>query len=149
MKKLNNLCPFKWFVLEIFPFIEADFDAITNYQLLCKVVEYLNKTIDKTNELGSQVEILVNWFNNLDVQDEVDKKLDEMTEDGTLAEIINQEIFNNLNEEIQQNKADISAINSNITSIEEQINQTDKIIMFGDSYARGSLGGRTNYYIMV
>lgn len=102
MKKFNNLCPFKWFVLENFPFIEADFDAITNYQLLCKVVEYLNKTIDKTNELGSQVEILVNWFNNLDVQDEVDKKLDEMTEDGTLAEIINQEIFNELNEKINK-----------------------------------------------
>ncbi len=101
MKKFNNLCPFKWFVLENFPFIEADFDAINNYQLLCKVVEYLNKTIDKTNELGSQVEILVNWFNNLDVQDEVDKKLDEMVEDGTLAEIINQEIFNELNNKIE------------------------------------------------
>lgn len=90
MKKFNNLCPFKWFVLENFPFIEADFDAITNYQLLCKVVEYLNKTINKTNELGSQVEILVNWFNNLDVQDEINNKLDEMAESGQLADIISQ-----------------------------------------------------------
>ena len=73
MKKFNNLCPFKWFVLENFPFIEADFDAITNYQLLCKVVEYLNKTIDKTNELGKEVENLINWFNILDVQYELDK----------------------------------------------------------------------------
>lgn len=111
MKKFNNLCPFKWFVLENFPFIEADFDAITNYQLLCKVVEYLNKTIDKTNELGSQVEILVNWFNNLDVQDEVDKKLDEMVEDGTLAEIINQEIFNELNTKINENISNIENLN--------------------------------------
>nr|DAI89285.1 MAG TPA: hypothetical protein [Caudoviricetes sp.] len=29
----KNLCPFKWFVLQNFPFIEADFDAITNFIL--------------------------------------------------------------------------------------------------------------------
>ena len=52
------LTPFKWFILENFPFIEEDFDAITNYQLLCKVVEYLNKTIHKTNELGADVLIV-------------------------------------------------------------------------------------------
>lgn len=88
-KKYNyKLTPFKLCVLENFPFIEADFDAITNYQLLCKVVEYLNKTIDKTNELGNQVEALNNWFNNLDVQDEINNKLDEMAESGELEQII-------------------------------------------------------------
>ena len=34
---------FKRFVIQNFPFIEEDFDALTNYQLFCKVVEYLNK----------------------------------------------------------------------------------------------------------
>ena len=29
----TNLTPFKWFILENFPFIEASFDALTNYQL--------------------------------------------------------------------------------------------------------------------
>lgn len=87
---MNKLYPFKWFVLQNFPFIEEDFDAITNYQLLCKVVEYLNKTIDKTNELGIEVEALNNWFNNLDVQNEIDNKLDEMAESGELTEIIAQ-----------------------------------------------------------
>lgn len=101
----KRLKPFKWFVLQNFPFIDEDFDAITNYELLCKVIEYLNKTIDKTNELGSQVETLVNWFNNLDVQDEVDKKLDEMAQSGELAELISQYLesqaiigFNNAND---------------------------------------------------
>ena len=85
---MNKLSPFKWFVLQNFPFIEADFDALTNYELMCKVVEYLNKTIDKTNELGEQVEILTNWFNNLDVQEEINNKLDAMVESGELQEII-------------------------------------------------------------
>jgi hypothetical protein len=91
MKENNmykKLPPFKWFVLQNFPFIEEDFDAITNYQLLCKIIEYLNLNINKTNELGEQVEALTNWFDNLDVQDEVDNKLDEMAEQGILTELI-------------------------------------------------------------
>lgn len=92
----KKIPPFKWFCIQNFPFIEADFDAITNYELMSKIVGYLNVNISKTNELGEQVENLTNWFNNLDVQDEVNNKLDEMVEDGTLAEIINEQIFNDL-----------------------------------------------------
>jgi len=96
MNKLNykykNLTPFKLCVIENFPFIEADFDAITNYQLLCKVVEYLNKTIDNQNVLTENIIALNNWFNNLDVQEEINNKLDAMLEDGTLPEIITQYI---------------------------------------------------------
>lgn len=86
--KYNNLTPFKWCMLQSFPFIEATFDAVDNYQLWCKVVEYLNKTIDKTNMLGTEVEKIENYFNTLDVQEEINKKLDEMALDGTLAEIL-------------------------------------------------------------
>jgi len=97
--EFNRLCPFKWFVLENFPFIEADFDAITNYQLYCKVVEYLNKVIENNNAIGIQTENLTNafielqdyvnnYFENLDVQDEINNKLDDMVESGTLQEII-------------------------------------------------------------
>lgn len=86
----KKLTPFRWCMLQTFPFIEATFDAIDNYQLLCKIVEYLNKNIDKTNELGIKVEELNNWFNNLDVQDEINKKLDEMAESGELTDIIAQ-----------------------------------------------------------
>ena len=86
----KKIPPFKWFVLQNFPFIEEDFDAITNYELMSKIIEYLNLNIEKTNKLGDQVEILTNWFENLDVQDEVDKKIDEMYENGQLQEIITQ-----------------------------------------------------------
>lgn len=86
----KNMTPFKWFVLENFPFIESDFEAINNYQLFSKVVEYLNKTIDNVNELGQLVEEFSNYFDNLDVQEEINNKLDEMVEAGTLQEIITQ-----------------------------------------------------------
>lgn len=123
----NKLTPFRFFCLTNFPFIEEDFDSLTYYELLCKVVGYLNKVIDTTNAIGTQTEELTNAFNelksyvdnyftNLDVQTEINNKLDEMAEDGTLEKIINQEIFGDLNLKIEKNTKDISEINNKITN---------------------------------
>lgn len=97
--KFTRLTPFKRCVLQNFPFIEEDFDALTNYGLLCKVVAYLNKVIDSQNEVQGVTEEIVtafnnlydyvnNFFDNLDVQEEINNKLDDMAEAGTLQEII-------------------------------------------------------------
>lgn len=88
-KKFIKLTPFKMQVLQSFPFIDEDFDAITNYELLCKVVDYLNKTVDNVDLLNEKVEEFQNYFDNLDVQEEINNKLDEMVEDGTLQDILN------------------------------------------------------------
>lgn len=99
MPNYKRLTPFKRCVLQNFPFIEADFDALTNYGLLCKIVEYLNNVISSQNEVQANVEALNNAFNelknyvdnffdNLDVQDEIDNKLDEMAENGSLGLLI-------------------------------------------------------------
>ena len=90
---------FRRCVLQNFPFIEADFDALTDYQLLCKVVEYLNKVIDQTNSTSESMNQLNeafvelknyvdHYFDNLDVQEEINNKLDQMVEDGTFEEIL-------------------------------------------------------------
>ena len=95
------LPPFKGWVLQNFPFIEEDFDAITNYQLYCKIVEYISKISASQNEVvnnmntlnSSFTELTVyinNYFENLDIQTEVDSKLDEMAESGQLTDIIAQ-----------------------------------------------------------
>lgn len=96
---LKNITPFKLCVLTNFPFIEADFDAVTNYQLLCKVVEKLNEIIANTDKQNSNIELLEtnfatlynftkNYFDNLDVQEEINNKLDKMAEDGSLSALI-------------------------------------------------------------
>lgn len=90
MNTINKVPPFKGWVIQNFPFIEADFDAITNYQLYCKVVEYLNKVIVNENELTTAMNYVLNYFNNLDVQEEINNKLDEMAESGQLTDIIAQ-----------------------------------------------------------
>ena len=97
--EFKNLTPFKWFVLENFPFIEADFDALTEWQLFCKLGKEINKIIDSQNVVGTEMEkfsqafielqnYVDNYFKNLDVQDEINNKLNEMSKDGTLQEII-------------------------------------------------------------
>ena len=124
-----------------FPYIENDFDALTDYELLCLVVKFLNDIINNQNEqnasitrmynaflalqdyMNNQVQYLVNewndktdeletewenytneietafnnlqnwidnYFDNLDVQEEINNKLDEMLEDGVLEQIIEQ-----------------------------------------------------------
>lgn len=96
----KRLHPFKWYILENFPFLEDSIDVLTNYQLFCKLGEMYNKEVDAINTLGIQVEGLTDWFDNLDVQDEINNKLDAMVEDGTLEEIINQEIFGEIQQDI-------------------------------------------------
>lgn len=90
MREYKKLTPFKLCVLQNFPFIEEDFDALTNYELMCKIVEYLNKTIDSQNMVVTNITELNNWFNNLDVQDEINNKLDAMAQSGQLTDIIAQ-----------------------------------------------------------
>lgn len=126
----KNLTPFKWFVLENFPFIENDFDAINNYHLFSKVVEYLNKTIDNMNLTGEQMENVTNamtnlqdyvnnYFKNLDVQEEINNKLDEMVEDGTL-----ETIFNNLLDSVYD---DIGDVNVQLQELNSRINQFEQL----------------------
>lgn len=94
MNKLNykyeTLTPFKICVLENFPFLEADFDALTNYQIMCKLAEYINKVAKSQNIVQENIIELNNWFNNLDVQEEINNKLDKMAESGQLTEIVSQ-----------------------------------------------------------
>ena len=96
----NNLSPFKWFVLNNFPFVDADFDAMTEWQLFQKIGEWINKIIESQNTVGSEMEKVVeaynelynyvhDYFKNLDVQDEINNKLNNMAESGELSVLIN------------------------------------------------------------
>ena len=84
-----------------FPYIEKDFDAVTDYELLCLVVDHLNEVIKNSNEQNTVIQNLYNafvkikdyvdnYFDNLDIQEEIDNKLDEMAKSGELSDIIAQ-----------------------------------------------------------
>lgn len=120
MNKYPYLPPFKAFVLQNFPFIEEDFDALTYYEILCKIIEKLNLTAE-------QVEKISEIINDFDIQEEVNKKLDEMAEDGTLERLINQAIL--------VNKVDYYKIDNTITDsdLQDLLNiERAKVIDFTD-----------------
>lgn len=68
--------------------------------------ELLNKVIERCNEIGLTINELIDYvnhyFDSLDVQNMINAKLDEMAQDGTLADLINHKIFNDLNEKIDE-----------------------------------------------
>lgn len=142
----RRLCFLNMQKLTNFPYIEKDFDALTDYELLCLVVKYLNDVIANSNEQNTSITNLynaflelqtymnesvqeledewndktdeleqaftdlnnyvANYFANLDVQDEIDNKLDEYVEDGTLEHIIasylqTQKIYNTFVEMVE------------------------------------------------
>ena len=73
-------------------------DELSYYELLNKVVEKLNAVGITVNEL---IDYVNNYFDSLDVQQMIDDKLDEMAQDGTLADLINNLLFSSLNKKIE------------------------------------------------
>ena len=96
--KIQNPLPFRVFCQKVIPLA---FDESMSYlELLYALLHYLKETVipavnnnaDAIEELQNlYVELknyVDNYFDNLDVQDEINNKLDEMATDGTLQEII-------------------------------------------------------------
>ena len=86
------ITPFRLFVKSNFPFIESTYEALDNYGLYCKVVEYLNQVIDEQNKVNADMvtftDFVTGYFENLDVQEEINNKLDEMATTGVLQQLI-------------------------------------------------------------
>lgn len=98
MGEFTGLKTFRHWCQKVLPAVYDD--SLSYYELLCKVVAYLNTTMQNVNVLHDDVQNLYeaytqlqryvnNYFDNLDVQEEIDNKLDRMVEDGTLAAIVN------------------------------------------------------------
>ena len=130
----NKLQPFKFYCQKVIPLVFDD--SLSYYETLCKFVECLNKVIEQTNiqtenieeltRLYSELKLYVDtYFNNLDVQKEINIKLDEMVIDGTLAKIINKEIFNELNEKIDNLE---NELNERIDKIENESKNFNPVI---------------------
>ena len=68
-------------------------DSMSYYEMIAWLVNYLKTEIVPTiNDEAEAIKEIQEWIETLDLQDEVDNKLDEMAESGELAEIIAQYI---------------------------------------------------------
>ena len=130
MKPINTLPPFKRFCVTIGNLPSSYVDSMSYYECLMWLCKYLKDTvIPAINENAEAVkelqvaftelkEYVDNYFENLDVQEEINNKLDEMVEDGTLEQVIavylKQPIRGELN--VNQDGRFIIPNGSNITS---------------------------------
>ena len=108
-KEVVTLPPFKHFCMTIGELPSSYLETMTYYEMLVWFTRYLQNTVipalnnnaEAVNELQSLFielkDYVDNYFDSVDFQEMVNDKLDEMAGDGTLAEIINQEIFGALN----------------------------------------------------
>lgn len=90
MSNYVDLKPFEFWCQKVLPLVYDD--SLSYYELLCKVIDYLNNTITDVTYLHDEFvklkDFVDNYFKNLDVQQEINKKLDEMAKDGTLTAIL-------------------------------------------------------------
>ena len=122
---MNNKCnypPFRCNLTTIGELPTNYKETLSYYETLVWLIEYLkNEIIPKVNNCILEVkeleefvkkleEYINNYFDNLDIQEEVNKALNKMAENGTLAKIINDELFNLINNDISTIKADLELI---------------------------------------
>lgn len=97
-KQINAQQPFRFWCQKVLPLVYDD--SLSYYELLNKVVEYLNVTMENMADTADNVSALfeaytelqnyVNeYFDSLDIQEEINNKLDAMAADGTLSAILN------------------------------------------------------------
>lgn len=122
--KYNDLQPFRYWCHKVLPLVYDD--SLSYYELLCKVVAYLNETMEDVETLYGDITKLHsayaelqsyvnNYFSSLDVQEEINNKLDDMADSGELYEIIRKytdPIVNEQNEKIDVLKSRMDTFTS-------------------------------------
>ena len=93
----KSIGSFRFWCQKVLPMVYDD--SLSYYEVLGRVTNYLNDVISNLNAMGENVEELMkayvqlqnyvnHYFDNLDVQAEINNKLDAMSNDGSLANII-------------------------------------------------------------
>lgn len=93
MNKINELQPHH---LNCNTYSVYDYEAMSMQELLSTFYTKINQVVEQTNDISS----VVRYLKDEGLRIETAQKLAEMYEDGTLKEIINKEIFDDLNKSI-------------------------------------------------
>lgn len=104
----TELRPFRFWCQKVLPLVYDN--SLSYYELLCKVVDYLNNTMEDVDHMNTDIDTLYSsfqefqegtiriynelvayvnaYFENLDVQEEINNKLDDMVTSGELVTIL-------------------------------------------------------------
>lgn len=95
MKTIETLDPkaFRGLITTIGELPSSFVDSMSYYEMIAWLVDYIKKNvIPAVNNNAEAIKEIQKWIETLDLQDEVDNKLDEMAASGQLADIIAQYI---------------------------------------------------------
>lgn len=85
LSNFKDLKSFRFWCQKVLPLVYDD--SLSYYELLCKVVNYLNNTIENVNNLRDYLEDLYNYIINLDFQEFVDNWFNEAETSGKLDDL--------------------------------------------------------------
>lgn len=145
--EIKTISPFRNFCITVGALPTSYLESMSYYEMLCWLCKYLENTINPAINQNAEAlkelqEYVSNYFKDLDVQEEINNKLDEMADDGTLAQIINVEMIGTLSNLTTTNKTDlVNAINE-VNALIKKLNFTQ----FDTYEITPTIGSATVYY---
>lgn len=134
----TELRPFRFWCQKVLPLVYDD--SLSYYELLCKVVDYLNKTMEDVDHMNTDMDTLYSnfqtfqegtfriynelvdyvntYFDELDVQEEINNKLDEMVSSGELVTILRPTIANEVSDWLSEHITPTTPIIDDTLTIE-------------------------------
>lgn len=112
----KDLKPFKFWCQKVLPAIYDD--SLSYYELLCKVVNYLNDVIENMEGVEENTDALLeafgllqdyvnNYFDSLDVREAIDAELDFMVQTGAFDEAIGRAVADNISSAVADQLGDV------------------------------------------
>lgn len=132
LKPIQGLSPFKQFCCTIGNLPSSYLVSMTYEEQLLWLCNYLKNTVIPTvnNNAEAVVELqnlyvqlknyVDNYFTNLDVQNEINNKLDEMAGNGTLTVLL-QPFLNQYNTQLQNLTEEVNTYNENLENLESRV----------------------------
>lgn len=120
---------------------------ISLLELVRRLYKFVNELATCVQDLDKEFTDLKkyvdNYFNNLDISSEIKSVLNEMIEDGTLAEIINQELLGNINNEITSINESLATVNSTLEAHATELTY----LTYRDRFQVANCSANSNYAI--
>lgn len=98
-------------------------ESLTLLEKVNKVIEYVNQVSELSSGVVESWNEVMEWVMEDGLTESVNDKLDEMASDGTLDEIINHNIFEDLNDDIAQTNTRIDNVSLDVDVVRSDVNK--------------------------
>lgn len=133
--EVKTVSPFKNFCITLGALPTSYLESMSYYETLCWLCKYIENTIDPAINQNAEAlkelqTYVATYFDNLDVTQEINDKLDAMAQSGALADVINVEMIGALSDLDTTDKSSIvNAINEVNTKTIVNKNDIEKLNM--------------------